>query len=82
MDSILINESSYESCGCHTTTIHSEPPQVKWEPCIAHALQNAGIMLQQAAERMHEAEEHRLQELEMEREALRTQAEDWIGGTD
>lgn len=55
---------------------------VKWEPCLAHALDNAGLMLREAASRLMEAEEHRLEECEANREFLRKQAEDTIGGSD
>lgn len=79
-----------QPCGCKTITTpiisrgsYDGPnPIVKYEPCLPCALANAGIMLQQAAERMREGQEREQEEAAAQAERLRVQAEDTIGGND
>jgi hypothetical protein len=79
-----------EPCGCRTITypVISQGtrtevgPIVKYEPCLPCALANAGLMLQQAAERMREAQAGEAEEAAEQAELQRILAEDSIGGSD
>ncbi len=75
---------SRQPCGCVTTTteIKGQEPMVNYEPCLACALNNAGVMLIEAAKRLAEAAEREAEEMAENAEAARKQAEDFIGGGD
>lgn len=81
-----MNTKTHEQpCGCKTITEFDNDGNqlgVSYVPCLACALTSAGLMLQEAANRLREAEEERLAEAAEQAERLRVQAEDWIGGTD
>ena len=72
-------EVEAQACGCRTTTTEVS---VNYEPCLACALKNAGIMLQQAGLRLDEAAEQARLEQAERAEAVRVQAEDFVGGSD
>lgn len=81
-----MNTKTHEQpCGCRTITELDDDGNelgVNYVPCLPCALTSAGLMLQEAANRIREAEEARREEAAEEAERLRIQAEDWIGGTD
>lgn len=70
-----------QPCGCRTTTTEHKglEPVVSYEPCLACALNSAGLMLVQAGARLTEAAER---EREENAEVARIKAEDFIGGGD
>lgn len=68
-----------QACGCKTTTYEAS---VSYEPCLACALKNAGLMLMEAGKRLEEQEAERLREAAELAEEQRKRAEGWIGGTD
>ena len=79
-----------QPCGCKTTSYpvlspgsHTGPnPLIKFEPCLAHALRDAGESLRQAGLRLEEAASQEREDMEDRAEAMRVQAEDFIGGSD
>lgn len=78
-------KTNEQPCGCKTIAELADDGTelgVNYVPCLACALTSAGLMLQEAASRLREAEEERLAEAAEQAERLRVQAEDWIGGTD
>lgn len=70
-----------QPCGCRSGT---KDGVMFYRPCLACALKNAGIMLQEAGLRLEEAEtERRAQAAELaERLKQEHEAQDWIGGSD
>lgn len=68
------------ACGCRNTIQNGQT--VQYDPCLACALTNAGVMLQAAGARLHEAEEHEQREQQERNEEARKEAERWIGGSD
>ena len=77
----MSQHTEHMPCGCSTTTYDDDVP-ASYDPCLACALKNAGIMLMEAGKRMAEAIEAERLEAEKRAEADRQRAEDWIGGTD
>lgn len=69
-----------QECGCRTIT--QECDTVTYIPCLGCALKNAGLMLIEAGKRLYDADEKEREEMEERAEAVRVQAEDFIGGTD
>ena len=67
-------------CGCQNTIENEQV--VKYDPCLACALTNAGIMLQAAGQRMHDKAESDAKEADEEAENVRRQIEGFIGGSD
>ncbi len=79
-----------QPCGCRTTSTpvlspgsyNGPNPIVEYLPCLACALTQAGVMLQQAGLRMAEAAERQREDDDIAAERVRIQAEDFIGGND
>ena len=66
-----------DECGCKTT-MDKEGGTTSYEPCLACALKNAGIMLQQAGLRLDEAR----QEEVADQEAAYEKDQGYFGGSD
>lgn len=68
-----------QPCGCKHGT---RDGVMFYRPCLACALKNAGIMLQEAGLRLEEAEAERRAEAAELAERLRVQSEGFIGASD
>lgn len=80
MEEELKTSAVHLACGCHNTLLGEQV--VQYDPCLACALKNAGIMLQAAGDRLHEAAQREAEEAAEQAEEVRRKATDFIGGSD
>ena len=71
------NEITYQACGCMTTT-----NPIAYKPCLPCALKNAGLMLQEAGNRMEELAERQRQDDAQEVSDALERANQTMGGSD